>query len=345
MQTLRTKIAGQTTTGRRPGGTGQRPSHQTGRSGFSLVELLMVILIIAALMALILPSLGGARDSARLAQVKAEVTRLETAIAAFKARYNVNPPSFIAIPATGSAWTGIYASSRRELRKIWPQFSFATNGGLGNTGPVFLSGDECLVFFVGGVYTGSATSPAYIGFSKNPATPFSSTGANRDSSFYEFDPGRFVDIDGDGLLSYIDTLSGQTSPFLYISLESKSNVQQQPDVPDTFDIANVPTVDSSGVLTAWVDRQLGNPALAYHQNAARTVKWKKDSYQLISPGKDNTYGAASSTAVLGALAYPASPAAAAGDYVGEGFYEASGSVSREESDNIANFITGSAMGN
>ena len=53
MQTIRTTIAGQTTTGRPPGRGSLRTASQSSRSGFSLVEMLMVILIIAALIPLV----------------------------------------------------------------------------------------------------------------------------------------------------------------------------------------------------------------------------------------------------------------------------------------------------
>ena len=297
---------------------------QPNRGGFTLVELMVVILVIAALMALILPSLRGTVSTVRASAVKAEITRIDTAIAQFKKAYGINPPSFLAIPPVGTSWTGGYSDSRRTLRKIWPQFDFTTNGGLGNTTPLVLSGDECLVLFLGGINTAApGAAPVFTGFSKNPATPFSATGANRDGPFYELDSGRCRDLDGDNLYSLVDSLPDQTAPMLYISLEGRNKVQV-PATPDTFDIYN------NNDLSNWSDAGLGNPAYAYHQDVALTVKWKKDSYQIVSPGVDGLFGA---------------PNGSDPDFVGEGFYEAEGeSLSREEGNNIGNFNAGTTLG-
>ena len=286
----------------------------------------MVILIIAALMALILPAINGARRSARNAAVKAELTRLDTAIAGFKARYNVNPPSFLAIPPVGDPWTAGYASSKRALRRIWPQFNFATNGGLGNSEPVILSGAECLVLFLGGVPNAGG---ALNGFSKNPRTPFAAIGENRDGPFYEFDSGRLVDVDGDSVAEYLDDLPGQQTPLLYVSFENGA-VTQTEGAPDSFDVFNNNDVSSA---TSWSDSAGNNLAGPYHQDAALQVAWKKDSYQLISPGLDGAYGALLQSGTF------------AGKFVGNRFYKADAdNLPRQEADNISNFNTGSTMG-
>ncbi|MBN2641281.1 MAG: prepilin-type N-terminal cleavage/methylation domain-containing protein [Victivallales bacterium] len=58
---------------------------------FSLVELLVVIAIIAILAGLIIPTVGGMREKARMTQAKAEMNAIKTAILAFESTYGVLP--------------------------------------------------------------------------------------------------------------------------------------------------------------------------------------------------------------------------------------------------------------
>ncbi|MDB4614426.1 prepilin-type N-terminal cleavage/methylation domain-containing protein [bacterium] len=323
MQTLRVRTAGPKK---------DPASAPPGRAGFSLVELLMVILIIAALMALILPAVNSVRRTARNAAVKAEINRLETAVAAFQTRYGEVPPSFLVIPARASAstvadWSPVvFQKSRRAIRKIWPQFDFDSNGGLpvaATQNPTVLSGAECLVLCLAGVPN---TSGVLDGFSKNPAVPFSPIGENRDGPFYEFGPGRFSDVDNDGFAEYLDELPGQRTPLLYVSSRGSGYAPQAPGAPDAFDVFNNNDLSNWTDGFASGDKNLGG---AYHQDAAAKVAWKKESFQIISPGEDGLYGDANASAT---------------NFAGNGFYQADGSMPRGEADNISNFSSGTTMG-
>jgi len=53
------------------------------RAGFTLLELLIVIAIIAILVAIMLPAFGGMKKKARIRQTEAEVNALATAIRAY----------------------------------------------------------------------------------------------------------------------------------------------------------------------------------------------------------------------------------------------------------------------
>src|SRR5262245_39900438 len=85
---------------RRPtAGHGSTPSSGTpairraSRPGFTLVEVLMVVLIISMLVALLLPAVQAARIRAIKASITMDVNELITALEAFKSKYGSYPPS------------------------------------------------------------------------------------------------------------------------------------------------------------------------------------------------------------------------------------------------------------
>lgn len=135
------------------------------RTGFTLVELLAVIVVISILMAFLLPAFSGVKKNARIAQVRAEISALESAIASFKQKYGVEPPSRVVLYETAAGWNAD-PDSRGKIRQIWPQFDFTAtrNVDLNDTagqapsgtapneiGKITLSQGECLVFFLGGI--------------------------------------------------------------------------------------------------------------------------------------------------------------------------------------------------
>ena len=67
---------------------------QVYRSAFTLIELLVVIAIIALLVAILLPALGQAKHSAKLAQNLANLKTLGSGNAAYAADFKDKFPSF-----------------------------------------------------------------------------------------------------------------------------------------------------------------------------------------------------------------------------------------------------------
>lgn len=247
------------------------------RSGFSLIELLVVIVILGILMSLIIPAITRMRRTAQEAAVGAEIAQLDQAVTRFKTRFGVEPPSSLTIPTSAAGWSG---EDRQKVLRIWDQFDFATLGGMGAypSAVIHLNGAECLVFFLGGMNAGSVTAPQLVGFSKNPRTPWNSTAANRDVPFYDrFTPDRLVDLDGDNVVEFIDGLPGQKTPILYFSSQGKSYRKSNGATTlDDFDV-------HGGMNNAKDMSQI------YLGPDGKTAL-RAQGYQIISPGFDGEYG-------------------------------------------------------
>lgn len=247
------------------------------RSGFSLIELLMVIVIIGILMGLILPAIQNARTRARIAAVSVEITKLDQAIATFKNKYGVEPPSSLNIPTSATGWT---PEDRQKITRVWDQFDFTTLGGAGSypASPIHLNGAECLVLFLGGINSGTAASPVLIGFSNNPRTPWDKAATNRVNPFYDgFDPARLSDVDGDGSVEFLDSLPAQTVPYLYFSSQGKSYRKTNNATSfDDFDVHG--GANNAKDMTS-----------IYLMPDGKTPQ-RSGGYQIISPGLDATYG-------------------------------------------------------
>ncbi|WP_010588031.1 type II secretion system protein [Schlesneria paludicola] len=265
-----------------------KPSTPTKtRKGFTLIELMIVIVILAVLAALLLPALGRARGSVRQAAVRAEITKLEGAINAFKARYGVEPPSRIVLyedPSVAGAWNNSpnaeALDSLATLTQIWPEFNKALPRDWNGDGDMTdsraeLTQGECLVFFLGGIPNNGSGGVGFSprGFSKDPANP-AALGGSREGPFFEFDVQRLVDVGGQvGFPEYKDTFPGQRNPYLYFSSYDGAGYREQ------LSGVTYPEYGSTG------------PSIAYRQGALLiSATFKSKSFQIISPGQDFTYG-------------------------------------------------------
>lgn len=264
----------------------QPPQPLVPRRGFTLIEVLVVITILAILVALLVPALGGAQLRARIVQVRTDISALESAIGQFKSDFSsIEPPSGIIIYEDGSDWTTnagnpAVVRSRAIIRQLWPQYDFNMDRDINRDNDeddsFNLRGIECLVFFLGGAievddtngngYRDAGEQVYHNGFSKNPANPFAS-GGNRQGPYIEFVNSRLTEsVSNPGFFGYRDPWPSQSAPYVYLS---------------SYDGKGYRLADlDAGTLSHW-----------YLQGTSATSPaWAATKYQIISPGPDGQYG-------------------------------------------------------
>jgi general secretion pathway protein G len=158
-----------------------RPDSALARGGFTLVELLIVIIVLAILMGLLLPVIMGAMRTARNAAVQAEINQLAQALASFKQTFGDYPPSRILLVENGNygpylgntlpvstmdpnaspSDTTVSVLAQRSLtalRKFFPKVVFSA----GPNPPAQITATNWYDFNGDGIFLQNGTPQAYI---------------------------------------------------------------------------------------------------------------------------------------------------------------------------------------
>jgi prepilin-type N-terminal cleavage/methylation domain-containing protein len=195
----------------------------TRRTAFTLIELVVVLAIILVLTALLTAATMKALGRGNELKNRNDVSQLAAAVKSFQTAYQVRwIPSRIRLreKLDYNMSNSYEADSYQYLTTLFPklrgrQVSSSGGGtfpwvdwngnGVVDASPVDLEGDQCLVFFLGGIPAGGAT-PGVLGFSPDPADPSTSpsTTTVRMGPYYQFFSSRLVDRTGTGFYSYLD---------------------------------------------------------------------------------------------------------------------------------------------
>jgi general secretion pathway protein G len=183
--------------------------------------------------------------------------------------------------------------SVRYLNRMFPRLDHATwtkgidwngNGKIDAPeagGVVVLEGDQCLVFFLGGIPGTLGDSPGVLGFSTNGADPATFGGA-RKGPYYEFNTGRLYQRNRNGFYSYYDAYHKQ--PYAYFSSYSRRNGYNRYGTSDCASLGVWPYAD-----TLTVDARGSIASIRY---------LKPDSFQIISAGEDGKFGPGTDLSLL-----------------------------------------------
>ena len=275
-------------------------SHSTPchRPGFTLVELMIVIGIIATLIALLLPAINGARETAKRSVAQSEIAQISYGLTAFREDRRVTPPSSIILREKFDYNTANpqEAASVTALRQMWPQlppFPFATgttpttvvngqvvlcgidwngNGqidGDGTNSPAWLlEGDQCIVFFLGGIPQNGFPS----GFATNPGNPAAHVAnpAVPTRTYFEFPVDRLISngntAAGQGFKSFAD--QWKELPYVYYAARNGTK--------NAYNAGDCPTLTTAAGAHPYQDKT--------------GSFFQPTGWQIISAGRDKKFG-------------------------------------------------------
>jgi len=198
------------------------------RSGFTLVEVLVVIMIIALLAGLLTPAVMKSMSSSRAAAVKAEIELLNTALMNYKNEYGSFPPSDMR-----GLWNGSSANTThpvyKHLQRIFPRINEPTTGGAAS--PYFwmaqMSPAQAMVFWLQGFFD-DPQYPLTNGSTLTASMPRAGTSTANRKKLFDFDESRLY-----AAMGGVVTPAGNTGGYWNISGSPIA-----PPSPQSFDTRN-----------------------------------------------------------------------------------------------------------
>jgi prepilin-type N-terminal cleavage/methylation domain-containing protein len=183
------------------------------RHGFTLVEMLTVIVIIGILAAFTVGGVIAARRAVIRGIVVADMRQIEMAVQKYKTEVGEFPPDFAFCDETSVRGDAARARVLNHLRKRfprlkvtnWADFTTAVSATAG-PGANQLNPSTALVFWLGGVIIEGKPK----GFSEDPANPFK-VGEPRTTPYLDFDPARIPP----GSAQYLQPRIQPVSPYVY----------------------------------------------------------------------------------------------------------------------------------
>jgi len=233
--------------------------------------MLVVIAIISIMLALIMGGVMMVRGVDMAATTNIEIREMATGLENFKARYGFYPPSRVTLSPSSATCDAI-------VSQMWPGIDHTSAigaGGLGLSGPVTLTGDQCLVFFLGG----TQDSDGCKGFSTSSRNPFQRPAAgelDRQSPFFKFKTQRLFTRPGSSFFSYGDG-------FYKLNVNGAERITYYAYFAPVKNVGYVDTHCTQGDFKGNTPKPFKDAASAY---------LNRQTFQIMSAGKNTLWGTA-----------------------------------------------------
>jgi prepilin-type N-terminal cleavage/methylation domain-containing protein len=264
-------------------------SRRTPRYAFTLIELLVVIAIIAVLVSLSAAGIMKILNYVPQVQTRTDIGQMDAALGAFMADYQLQdpPPSYLILredmnylphytdPGTGPIEVQSHQFLKRLFGKNLGPTDWNQNGKIDVNIAFPLEGEQCLVFYLGGVQAIVNGSPTCLGFSTNATNPAAGT-TSRKGPYFNFlssrlVPGTTLNKNLSAFFVYLDPWKPDTGvkmPYAYFSSYGINNKYNPFTAAAGGDCLNI-------------------AAYAYYDGGSFT---NPNKYQVISAGQDGIFG-------------------------------------------------------
>lgn len=230
------------------------------RAGFTLVELLVVVIIIGILAALLIPTINAARNAARRATITLEMNQLSSALEQYKDKNGSDYPPDFSNPALVSAHLGRgFPRHDRAGTNVW--LVAQNNPANATNGSWKIDPAEALVLWLSGV-------------SKDTLRPLTSPTTSK-TVYFDFRPERLKDIDGDGFSEYYPA-GVETAPYVYFH----NTTYALASYPNATVYAGHSAISGIGEARAYGERLAGTTMVWYGPR----------KFQIVTAGIDMDFG-------------------------------------------------------
>jgi prepilin-type N-terminal cleavage/methylation domain-containing protein len=285
------------------------------KTGFTIVELMTAVAIIAMLIAILIPAIAMVRKSAKETQQKAQFTTIDLALTAFKGDYGDYPPSG---PERDRYQPGFYTGAQKLAEALVGQdlMGFHKDSSFRSDLRADLPGQSDYELYPDNLDAGTAKGRENLDARRGPYLELATASAfklgGREGLFDETRVLReetYVLCDVFGVKK-ITFESGETAkagtPILYYKANPSSKTMEVPTDPRDLQIYqvydNMPLITLGKLPEPDPDRdphRLADVQVFYSKNykiidpkvtARRGWPHRPDSYILISAGADGEYG-------------------------------------------------------